>query len=413
MDISSFFNGTTNITVGNSTFDISSLLNGTFSLGNSTFNISSILNGTTPITFGNTTIDFTGLFKNKNNTDTSTPSGEPLGIAIDADDKISGNSTFDFTSMFGGNSTFKIGNSTFDISSLLNGTFSVGNTTFDIGSLLNGTTNLTIGNSTLDFGSLFNGTNSSFDISSILDMLLGKGDNTFAYLFTPGTYKITVTYLSSRNYNEYTNDTARLIVTPSNVTFPLTTTLICNGMTVDTVNTAVDGKIGKYLTITLKDVVDDFVANKTIKIGFGGKEYNLITDENGTAKLQINIAKAGTYTASVCFLGDNVYTGSFKVLKINVKKQTPKLTAANKSYKAKAKTKKITATLKSSKGKAIKGKKITFKVKGKTYSAKTNAKGVATVKVKLTKKGKYNVAVKFAGDDTCKTISKKIKLILK
>jgi hypothetical protein len=38
---------------------------------------------------------------------------------------------------------------------------------------------------------------------------------------------------------------------------------------------------------------------------------------------------------------------------------------------------------------------------------------VATVKVKLTKKGKYNVAVKFAGDDTYKTISKKIKLILK
>lgn len=407
-DISSFLNGTSNITVGNTTFDLSSLMNGTFTIGNSSFDIGNLLNGTTKITFGNTTIDFSSLFGGKDN---KTNSNEVLGAS--ANDKLNSNSTFDLSSLFSGNSTFKIGNSTFDLSSLLNGTFTIGNGSFDIKSLLNGTNNMTLGNTTFDFGSLFNGTNSSFDISSILDMLLGKGDNTFAYLFTPGTYKIAVTYLSSRNYNEFTNDKASLIITPSNVTFPLTTDLTCDDISVVSVNTAIDGKIGKYLTIILKDVLGDAVANKTVKIGLDGKEYNLITDENGTAKLQINIAKAGIYTASVCFLGDNIYTGSFKVVKITVKKQTPKLTAAKKTYKAKAKKKILKATLKSAKGKAIKGKKISFKVKGKTYTAKTNKKGVASVKVKLTRKGKYTFTVKFAGDNTYKAVTKKARLTLK
>ena len=38
----------------------------------------------------------------------------------------------------------------------------------------------------------------------------------------------------------------------------------------------------------------------------------------------------------------------------------------------------LTASLKNGK-KALKGKKISFKFKGKTYSAKTNSKGIAKV----------------------------------
>lgn len=43
--------------------------------------------------------------------------------------------------------------------------------------------------------------------------------------------------------------------------------------------------------------------------------------------------------------------------------------------------------LKNSKGKAIKKMRVTLKIKGKTFSAKTNSKGKATFKIKkLTKK---------------------------
>ena len=42
----------------------------------------------------------------------------------------------------------------------------------------------------------------------------------------------------------------------------------------------------------------------------------------------------------------------------------------------------------------MKGKKVTLKVNGKTFSAKTNAKGVATFKItKLTKVGKNNAVI--------------------
>ncbi len=72
----------------------------------------------------------------------------------------------------------------------------------------------------------------------------------------------------------------------------------------------------------------------------------------------------------------------------------------------------LKATLKSSNGKAIKGKKITFKVKGKTYKAKTNKKGIPeiTLKNKVIKKFKagktYTVKITYLKD----TIKTKLKV---
>ena len=105
--------------------------------------------------------------------------------------------------------------------------------------------------------------------------------------------------------------------------------------------------------------------------------------------------------------------GFVKGAKITVKKQTPSLTVPAKSYGANAKTKTISATFKSASGKVIAGKKITFTVNGKTYTANTNDKGVASVNVSLNKKGTYSFTAKFAGDNTYAAISKTAKLTLK
>lgn len=62
----------------------------------------------------------------------------------------------------------------------------------------------------------------------------------------------------------------------------------------------------------------------------------------------------------------------------------------------------------------MKGKKVTLKVNGKTYSAKTNAKGVATFKLtKLSKVGTKNAVISYAGDKTFNKVSKKAKITVK
>lgn len=99
--------------------------------------------------------------------------------------------------------------------------------------------------------------------------------------------------------------------------------------------------------------------------------------------------------------------------KTNAKKAATKIIAKKKKFKAKKKVKKYTITLKSGK-KPIKKVLVTLKIKGKTYKAKTNAKGKATFKIKkLTKKRKYTAVIKFKGNVKYAPSTKKVKIIIK
>lgn len=190
------------------------------------------------------------------------------------------------------------------------------------------------------------------------------------------------------------------------------TKIIYENMTTTSVS-SLDGRVGKYFVVQLVDADGKALANKAVQIGFNGKIYNKTTDENGSAKLQINLAAKGTYTFAIAYLGDDKYNGSFEVAKIVVTPQTPKLTTSSKTYKATAKTKTLTATFKTVNGNPIKGKKISFTVNGKTYTGTTNANGVASVNVSLSKKGTYSFTAKYAGDSIYGAVSKSSKLIIK
>ena len=155
------------------------------------------------------------------------------------------------------------------------------------------------------------------------------------------------------------------------------------------------------------------LANKTVNVIINGVVYNGTTGEDGIAKIAVKFASAGTYYATVTFAGDDTYKSSIGTSKVVVSKKATKITAPKKSFKAKVKTKKVKITLKSG-STVLKSKKITLKVNGKTYTAKTNSKGVATIKVtKLTKKGTFTYTVKFAGDKAYKAITKKGKMTIK
>ena len=190
------------------------------------------------------------------------------------------------------------------------------------------------------------------------------------------------------------------------------TEIIYENMTTTAVDVDTDGRVGEYFYITLKDKDNNLLANKPVQIGFNGQVYDRTTDENGQARLQINLKNAGTYTFAVSYLGDDDYNGSFIVAKIVVNKQKGSLTVPSKTYKASAASKTLTATFKSASGKVVANKKITFTVDGKSYSATTNDKGLATVKVSLSKKGTYSFTVKFAGNTMYAAVNKTGKLVI-
>ena len=285
-----------------------------------------------------------------------------LSVDNSAADSTLGDSTFSIGG-FGGNGTkfdfsnitFNFGNgTTIDLGSLLNGTtISLGNgTTFNISSLLN--SNMTFGNGTsFNISSIMNMTgNGTFDISSIMNLIGGKK----------------VTFEAQDIKQTYSGP----------VTFKIK---------------VLDG--------------DKPVTQQTVVFTIDNTDYVGRTDSDGYATITVNLA-AGThyvYTEYNNVIGKN---------KIEITKAASKLTAKKKTFKAKAKTKKYAITLKDNKGKAIKNVKVTLKVNGKTITAKTNAKGKATFKIKkLTKKGKYTAKVKFAGNGFYKASSASKKITVK
>ena len=187
-------------------------------------------------------------------------------------------------------------------------------------------------------------------------------------------------------------------------------TLYGTTLTIDAVNGYALDKI--TYKVTLKDSNGIGLYNKEVLIFFNDNFIQAYTDNEGVAILSFVENAATTKYVSAVFLGEgNMYSGSYDSATIKVNKKATTLTAKKATLKAK-KAKKITVTLKTGKT-LIKGKKITITVKGKTFKATTNAKGVATIKVKVAKKGKYTATVKFAGDGAYNAVTKKIKLTVK
>ena len=219
------------------------------------------------------------------------------------------------------------------------------------------------------------------------------------------------------------NETAKLAASEANVTMPTVAEKIDTVFEYEPAFTRVAndysaGERGQFFYAILKDANGNPLANKTVEIAVNGPIYNVTTDDEGKAGLQVNLANANTYTYAIAFKGDDQYNGApLASSKLTLTPKTTSITASAKTFKAKA-TKTISVTLKTVKNADGKtylkaGKKLTLKINGKTYTAKTNANGVAKFTIKLTKKGKYTAKVNFAGDKTYSASNKSIKVTIK
>ena len=213
-----------------------------------------------------------------------------------------------------------------------------------------------------------------------------------------GNYNVTV-FINSTNLEA---DSINKIITISK--YP---TIISVGSVTTTYNT------NKDLVITLKDSKGIALSGATVIVDLNGaKTYT--TDKNGQIIINVGKMLPKTYTAKITFNGNNNYNLSSASVKVTVKKAKAKITAKKKTFKRKVKTKKYTITLKNNVGKAIKKAKVIIKINKKTYTAKTNAKGKATFKIKkLTKKGKYKATVTYKGNNCYNKVTKKVKITVK
>ena len=143
-----------------------------------------------------------------------------------------------------------------------------------------------------------------------------------------------------------------------------------------------------------------------------GKTYTAITDYEGIAKVVINKndiknLKAGKYAIEICYEQEILNT----VLEV----KQPLSSASVITVKNIDKKLVLTATLKYD-NIPLANKMITFKFKGKTYTAKTNKNGIAkvTIKKNVIKKlkagGKYTAQISYL-HDTIKTTVKVKQLI--
>ena len=221
-----------------------------------------------------------------------------------------------------------------------------------------------------------------------------------------GIYELWLSYTSNDSSYRNDKDYYELIITKQNIEI-----------------TAKDAayiiNYGSKYSVTLKDSDGDAVVGEKVTFTFNGKVIgSASTNAAGVASISLSAnalksAKAGKKNMVVTLTSDN-YKATAKTVKITINKEKTKITAKNKKFKRSQKIKKYTITLKNSKGKAVKKVKVTLKVKGKTYTAKTNPKGKATFKIKkLTKKGKHTATIKFKGNAYYLKSSKKVKITIR
>ena len=164
----------------------------------------------------------------------------------------------------------------------------------------------------------------------------------------------------------------------------------------DTIITSNSNKLyyGDYFKVTLKDNSSNPVKDSSIVFKVNGENHTSISDENGTANLNIKLSP-GTY--------------SIETFTITVLKNVPKITTStNCVFRGKY----FHVYLKNATGSALKNHTVYFKLNGKTYKRYTDDNGRASLKI-TTKTYKNNLTISFKGKGDYAAVSKTITMRVK
>ena len=160
-------------------------------------------------------------------------------------------------------------------------------------------------------------------------------------------------------------------------------------------------KDGSKFTVTLK-YNKKAIGNAKVQIKINGQTFTKTTDKTGKASINLNY-NSGTYSVLSSCSGNSEFAACSMKSTVTIK-STLKCSDFSKYYKN---TAKYSATFYDNKGKLLKNTQAKIKLNSKTYSIKTNSKGVGKLAIDL-KPGKYSISVK--NPKTSETVQKTVTI---
>lgn len=162
----------------------------------------------------------------------------------------------------------------------------------------------------------------------------------------------------------------------------------------------------KYISAKLVNSEGKAISGQKITFKFNGKSYTAKTNANGIAKVKVSLTSKKNYSVTINYAGSDDYKSSKTTTNIVVKTGSKKSKITASAMKIKKNTKKTFKLKLTGSGKALKSQKVLVKLNGKSYTLKTNSKGMAKISIKLTKVKKYKITMKFLGNDNFNAVSK-------
>ena len=198
-----------------------------------------------------------------------------------------------------------------------------------------------------------------------------------------GKYTVTIKFPKTNQYNAVSK------------TNTITIKAGANKVTITSSDKTYIPKSGEYFSIKLSDKDGNSLSGKKVTFSIGSKTYAKTTNDEGIAKLAINLAKLGKYSMTTKFAGDEIYSQASKTNTVTIKKASAKLITYNRTYVNKS-GQYFTAKLTDNNDNPLSGENITLNVGKGSYTKTTDENGMVKLKINLVKN--YNITSKFAGN---------------
>ena len=257
-----------------------------------------------------------------------------------------------------------------------------GNGTFNWTEMMNmNWTGMFNGSGGMNWEEMFGGNGSGNPMESMMTV-------SFDYIFNPGNYNVTTTFLSNRNYNT-TNVTSNLLIAYLEDVVYFADIALPKNLGNDTV-----------VTITVVDKYGNPIPNIMVTASVDGKQSNDVAlNENGTGKVSFANLVNGNHNLLLKSTVNGTSTNkSFDFVvslnKVNVAIDAKDITATAKISKD------FTATIKDELGNVLNNKTVQISIDGQKYNVTTDKDGVAKLPVNIAKAGTYTCTVALLQDDS-------------